>query len=376
MFHITVSSAPPTDFSLEHDLRMVKAALLYADKVKLCSPISSFLVGLLSLKKFNIKEQLDLHASLISMLVKDKQQVADVLATVETYKVLFSKKRPSIEDLFAIAKFRPKLDKLWSNLLNAVNTKLNETEVRALIVAIEEGVLDVHLFGLTHTSEDERVDDFIATLMNTMSDGSTYPLFDDILGNIIHEGLKEGELSISETGLARGRHCALAARLLERLPLFEHASVNEILDIHRELETPLKRFRSVIIKFSEKIKTAAWDAEFSFEAEQVCMRDVEPAILDIEEAVRSNNYLATLTRRFADKPLVVPGGSALALLMSQLSAMPSVISQAIGVGAASGLVAYDAFKEWRKQQQTAEQNQLYFYYRAGELLADRTYEYQ
>lgn len=136
------------------------------------------------------------------------------------------------------------------------------------------------------------------------------------------------------------------------------------------------RFRSAIITFSENIKTASWDADFALEANQVFRRDVEPAILEIEEAVRSNSYLTTLARRFADKPLVVPSGSALAMLMSQLSAVPQVVTQALGVGATAGLVAYDAYKEWQKQKPSTERNQLYFYYKAGQLLLDGAYEYR
>ena len=39
LFHITVGSTPIThkELSLENDFRLLKAALLYADKVKFCS---------------------------------------------------------------------------------------------------------------------------------------------------------------------------------------------------------------------------------------------------------------------------------------------------------------------------------------------------
>jgi hypothetical protein len=164
--------------------------------------------------------------------------------------------------------------------------------------------------------------------------------------------------------------------LFERLPLFDQATVNEILDIRRELETPLTRFRSSIIRFSDSIRTAAWDEDFSFEADQIFQRDVQPAVLDLEEAVKTNKYLIALLRKVVDKPLTIPSASALGILMSKLSALPDIASQAFGLASASGLLAYDAYKDWLKDKRKIEENQLYFYYKAGTLLSDRTYGYR
>ena len=51
-FHITVATAPiagPMD--LVHDLRLVKAALLYGDRVTLCSPMASLAMDLAGMKR-------------------------------------------------------------------------------------------------------------------------------------------------------------------------------------------------------------------------------------------------------------------------------------------------------------------------------------
>lgn len=128
---------------------------------------------------------------------------------------------------------------------------------------------------------------------------------------------------------------------------------------------------AAMIRFSEQIKNAAWDHEFSYDAEQVFLRDVEPAVLEIEDAVRSNNYLATLARKFVDKPLTLVSGSALAVLMSQFSSLPHIISQTLPIGVASAAVAYDAYKDWQEHHQKAEQNCLYFYYQARDRLRDQ-----
>jgi hypothetical protein len=50
------------------------------------------------------------------------------------------------------------------------------------------------------------------------------------------------------------------------------------------------------------------------------------------------------------------------------------MAMAAAVGASTAF--YDAYKEWKKEQQTIEQNQLYFYYRAGNLLTEGDYQYR
>lgn len=46
--------------SLEHDLRLIKAALLYADDVTLYSPAASMLLSIGNLDTYHTKEQIDL----------------------------------------------------------------------------------------------------------------------------------------------------------------------------------------------------------------------------------------------------------------------------------------------------------------------------
>ena len=335
------------------------------------------LLMVMAMRDLNRKQQIDLLLSLVPVLSKTPEAAETQVAAMQMLKHVLAKKRPNKQELLLRAKFQPMLARSWNELRSQVNEMLLLAGMDRLLSVIESGLLELHIFGQSGTwDNDTIIKEYVAVLQQTISDGSTYPLFDADAGDLIRVGLKEGKFEVSEAGIARGKHSGLAASLLERLPLFEDASVDEVLDIRHELDAHLVRFRSAIIKFSEDIKTASWDADFAFEADQVFQRDVEPAILEIEEAVRSNSYMSMLARRFVDKPLVVPGGSALAMLMSQLSAVPQVVTQALGVGATAGLVAYDAYKEWQKQKQSTERNQLYFYYKAGQLLSDGTYEYR
>jgi len=184
-------------------------------------------------------------------------------------------------------------------------------------------------------------------------------------------GIAAGLIPVSDFGISRGQEVALAADLFRRLPLFPSATVMEILDIRRELETQLVRFRSAILKFSGDIKNAGWDEDFGEDAERVFRQNVAPAIVDLEDAVESNSFLIEIANR------IVPAGavaaSALALSISNL---PNAALAALGIGGVVGTATIvQAYTGWAEKQRTAKQNQLYFYYRTGQLLRDGSHRY-
>jgi hypothetical protein len=80
--------------------------------------------------------------------------------------------------------------------------------------------------------------------------------------------------------------------------------------------------------------------------------------------------LTALGHASVDKPVVVTSGSAMDLLLSQLSSLPQILTLAstIAVVAGAGSVLHEAIKEWAKKRIEIEHNQLFFYYRAGKML--------
>jgi len=57
-----------------------------------------------------------------------------------------------------------------------------------------------------------------------------------------------------------------------------------------------------MVRFSREIESAPWNREFPLEVERIYYEYVEPAILEIEEAFRSNNLLLALIT----KPIKTP----------------------------------------------------------------------
>jgi hypothetical protein len=203
--------------------------------------------------------------------------------------------------------------------------------------------------------------------------GRSPPCQESLLHLLCESAFDNSGVSPSDARLGQVKQSALATDVLRRLPLFEDASVSEILDIRRELQTPLIRFRRAIMDYAGKIKSASWDEDFSIEAEAVFRHDIEPSVLEIEDAIKTNPSLLSLaTGKVAAKQAVF--SSVFTFLISQAMALPYLTAMAIAAGVGSAVAFNEARQEWLKQQQAVEGNQLYFYYRANQFLAEGTHQ--
>ena len=112
------------------------------------------------------------------------------------------------------------------------------------------------------------------------------------------------------------------------------------------------------------IRPAAWDGGFQHEVNELTLRKIDPAILDIEEAVHANPYLETIARRTLTDPLVLVSGSALTVVLASIEAFPSFAAVAAGgsVALRSALKLLDAHRKWEAASTKTKGNQMYFYY--------------
>src|SRR4051794_27825206 len=90
-FHITIGSSPdPTKGSLllAAELRMTKAALLYADNVKLCSVMASSLVTSWDEAKSSIGKWADFMITLLSLGTHSAVDHAELLNSLVRFRQL------------------------------------------------------------------------------------------------------------------------------------------------------------------------------------------------------------------------------------------------------------------------------------------------
>jgi hypothetical protein len=362
ILHITVGAAPQGGFDLTHELRLLKAALLYADKVRLCSLSSAVSVLLPYLGILPDKEILDLTLYAAKALHQEPENVATV---INIYQQLRMKKRRSRQEILAYHKVKKQLDKVRENFGAVAEKLLVDAKADDLFSALQSGMVEIQSFDF---NKDTVAEQYVSVISEAVLSGQTYLLLDDFTGNLIRLAIKEGLIVPLGTTIIKAKQTGLSSGLFERLPLFDDATVDEIIDIRKELDQPLIRFRSAIIRFSRTIEYGPWESEFHHEIEQVFIEHVEPAILEIEEAYKANQYLVSFVKKLTDKPLIIPSSSAIGFFISQASNLPDIVTQSLSLVAGGAAIGLDAIIDWHQKNKEIKKNQLYFYYRVRKSL--------
>jgi hypothetical protein len=382
LFHITIGAGVQRHGKLEptDELRLLKAALLYGDKVKLCSLTSSMLFPFALYKYFPEDEKLEVVSSLLLEIFKTQNEdnypeqidaIMDLAKTLQENRGLKKQLKATLphKEFLMVHKldkeFRQMMNKSmrdFGNTFAQISDKMKFKEIEA---ALESGLLEFHWIQ-PGGDQDKVIKEYLDVISEAVTSGQTYPLFDDMTGDYVNAAIKENKIVPSDISSGRAKHIGLSANLLSRLPLFEYASVSEVLDIRQELQKPLIRFRSAMIDFSTEIENAAWDEQFPQECEQIFYQRVAPAVLEIEEACKSNKRLMVYFDKIVDEKLIA--GATVSMLGVLLGS-----ATVGGVAAAAGATrilskAHEAEKEWREKNESIQKNQLYLYYKTGDLL--------
>jgi hypothetical protein len=359
VLHITVGAAPRSELNLAHELNLVKAALLYADRVKLCSVSSSMAVGVSLVGSLDDDGLFELIQNTASSLGHDPNDIAHAW---QLYDSLRRKKRRNRQELLMLDRLKRQLKQSREELQHVAERTLVEANADGLAAALGSGLVELQWFDV---SKDNVVEEYFAAIVDSILSSESYPLLDDATGSLVNAAIKEGKLIPLGATVGKAKQVGLSTDLFSRLPLFDIATVDEIIDIRRELDAPLRRFRAAVIGFSKEVENAPWDRDFSHEADQIFIEYVEPAVLEIEEATKSNKLLLDLIARSLTYGIAAP--SALGILLSHMSQLPDILG---GLSAITGatLGAYEAVKKHREKREEIEQSQLYFYYKAGKTL--------
>lgn len=372
--------------SLENDLLLVKAGLLYADRVRLCSIGASLALEFAKLMKASGRERMEFLREYFEDLAPSNPEAAATMREfVAKYRDLQSRRggtrsKTQVQAMFEV---QANMRRIWTEFEKGIGEFLRIAGADGIVEAVDTGLLDVHRFeaggvermgGLGQEDQDRREEEFVADLFwefldligDAVADGDTNPLFDQMSGGLLRTGVEAGVVSPTESGIDRGKHSGLASDLLRQLPLFEKATVKDILGIRRELENPLIRFRGAVMGMSEDIRSAAWDPGFPGDVDKEFRKVVEPAVLEIEEAVQENGSLrALLLKGFR------PGdwATGLGVTISTLAGLPDAASVLLGSGTTAGMTARGAYKEWLQDRKNIESNHMFFYYETRERLA-------
>jgi hypothetical protein len=365
------------------DLEFIKPAILYSDKITLFSPnarLISLFEQFSSWKVLPAEVKLDL-ANMVAM--KSRQVLPEEARSwwsqnQDKYSHHLQGRRLSAEDASHVQAFDSFFEVVFDSMV--ADYREGKPAIGPLLNLRDKGLIEVypidHADDLTNgpniiltgghdlSPEAEAIAQAVVKRMLTLLGSSdAFPLFDRRLGDWAAEFPSHASRT-RDKGSGRQREISLAGELFGHLPGFPRATVDELLDIRKELHESLRRFRVALAGISEELRETKTTDDFHAEARHLWTIEVSPALQEIEDATKSNKYLYQLSDHLLAKPdgLVAAGG----LLVGGMAAhdMPQLVTSA----AATVLPAARALWEHRKGNLEIRRSKFYFLYSLQERL--------
>ncbi|MCB9749092.1 MAG: hypothetical protein H6713_03695 [Myxococcales bacterium] len=368
----------------DHEIEMIKPALLYADSVTLNSGGASLISSMIELENLADDDKVRLAAN-VSPYIFSQSEASALMQVIRARK----NRRREPKLINAYENMKRRITKEWPKITTKIASLADLSKYRQLRGAIERGVLHVEVFGrkkspakhaastlqnLIASSVEGKVsrnsikpiyDAFVDAVIDSVKSPNTYPMLDPDIRGLVRSRLSAGDDAIPIGGVSRSKQAGVAFHLLSRLPGLQNVTLDEVISIREELNAPLQRFRAALIEFSDNVKHAAWHEGFEFDADRIFRKDVVPAVEEIKELLLNNKF-----SKHALNETLTPVGLAgpISAILSPLKQLPDMLQfSLLATSAAAGAsVLLRARQKMLEERVNIERNQMYFYYAAGE----------
>lgn len=154
---------------------------------------------------------------------------------------------------------------------------------------------------------------------------------------------------------------------LSMLPGFEEATVDEIIDIRKELDKYIIPYRAAMLRMAKEIKDISDTESLKRECMILYLREIEPQVASINAAIMDNNVFKNIAKGIVtdEKTWASMGALATAFITT------GDIANAVSVGAAitfGGLSIAKSVVSSLEEEKKIKDNEMFFLYQAGKRL--------
>lgn len=299
---------------------LIKPAVLYADQVTIHSPAAALLHGVTQFAE--LTEPADQLEALVEVSRQAPSALpfdfdATVVAQLGSFLRLTPVQRRRLGQAAGVdAQFREleamvhRIRVMWETEMPVVIEKiLDMTGADDLVDAIEAGVIEIaplakrastdHVAGTVAAAAatgdgegqlDPMFDGFLETLVEIVTSPSSFPLLDADATGLVRSMERESVLVFGPPVATRGAEVDAATRFMAYLPYFPDMPLADVLDLRREIDEPLVRFRGEMTKLSNEFARPV-DDRFAAEVESAWRARIAPALADIRESLADHGLL-------------------------------------------------------------------------------------
>lgn len=152
--------------------------------------------------------------------------------------------------------------------------------------------------------------------------------------------------------------------ILTRLPAFDIATVDEIIDIKKELSKHIIPFRKAIFNLSENLSNIP-EEDYESVCRKIYHAEIAPKVNEIEQAIRDNHIFKNIAANISTDPEFWAGVGSFTVACTNGNNILSSISAAGSIGLL-GVSLGKAIQEHRENIKNIKSNELFFYYEVGQ----------
>lgn len=385
-----------SSMEFEEDIRLIKSSLLYADEVELIGmaeyAIFNYLPKCLSETK-GIEKTINNLISLLKAFEFNNTEVKRLTEQLEQVQGILLLYAPQLkktkgrnkQEILAQLQMKKAEEQCRELLAEALEEIMNTPGIHRLQDLIDKKVISVYDYSYNGFSIDELTGGYFANLLGTIKHGGSYPLFDSICASLVASVIDTKFIDFSKMDKEIIRHAGVANNILATLPTLEKASIDEILDFKKDMQTPLSNFRTAIYDFTQKIESMPWDDDFGYECLKLYDTEVIPRVNEINELSSETSVLKNFGARIlADETERRKMGYVGAGLITTITTRTNMydalgyLEDAIRMGAkiglsAAGVAAFlktadilrQSSKEVKEKRKEVKGNVMYYYYKAS-----------
>lgn len=352
------------DFSdVGHEVRLVKAALLYADHVTLASPKATMVATIAAI----VGAPKDAQQELVRQLAASWSDTRGVMAEHDRLRRLKRGSRQR-DDLIKLHLIEKALRETQEQIVGRIEDLLATPSLEELAIAVDEGSLHLDAMGLAEgdwgtASMVQKATELLTDLVGPVS--TSLPMFDDSASGLVRSMLKEG--LIPDAFLAPATEAGLAGRYIDQLEAFPEAPMAAILEARRVLARPLVGFRSGISSLAAELDVTPLNEAFGAAADDAYRRTVAPALLELKDLAEQSKLLPALRRRLATDqagPVVSAMIGFAATTLAHLTDIASISA----AGTAALTIAGGVLQDRRGAGEAMRRNKYLWLYEAPERL--------
>ena len=262
-------------------------------------------------------------------------------------------------DIDAIEEFRKRhwselrpIDRAWFGAASDFAAREDWSE---LAPAIDAGLLTITGWSDTQPGifegEEDYVDRASQIIYSLVTEGRQPLAFD-----------QGAEMTLRLEQYGKKKDLELTKRLLAMMPTFSRASMLELIDIRRELDAPLARFRSAMIEIASDLPEPA-DRAYEQEVTDAYRRVIAPSLSEIDELTRENRYLNQLSDAAVDVRTWVPSAVGLGIGITAFTRIAQLSTAAAGLAS----IPLSALRAKSKKEGEIKQNRFFFLWRIKNL---------